>query len=383
MNRPNPQSASKTMARGTRRAVLVIASLALIACSQNEVQAPAAHTVYVTPVRNTPGESARVVTGVLRPRIESELAFRAGGKVVTRHVEVGQAVRAGEILAQVSATDYELALGAAKDQLRAAQVDATQAASDAERFKRLAADGSVGSADLERQQARSDAAAARWEQAQRQRDLAENRLAYATLRAPFDGVVTALRLESGQVVGEGVPVLTLARAGELEAVADIPESLAPTLSRYIATATSWDDPTMRLRLRLRELAPSATAPTRTFRARFSITPESGSLPRPLRMGSTVELSLVRPDPSAAAELPITALLKTDQALSVWIADEKTGTLSRQAVKLVAQTADVVRLSGLPEGAWVVTVGAHKLDAGMKVLPVRRPLDVAAAAKAGA
>lgn len=382
MNLPNPQSASKTMARGARCAVLVSASLALIACSQNEVRAPAVQTVYVTPVRNTPGESARVLTGVLRPRIESELAFRAGGKVVTRNVEVGQAVRAGQILAQVAAADYELALGAAEDQLRAAQVDARQSASDAERFQRLAADGSVGHADFERQQARSDAAAARLEQARRQRDLAGNRLAYAALRAPFDGVVTALRFESGQVVGEGVPVLTLARAGELEAVADIPESLAPNLSRYTATATSWDDPTMRLRLRLRELTPSAAAPTRTFRARFSIAPESGTLPRSLRMGSTVELSLVRPDQGASAELPITALLKTDEALSVWIANEKTGTLSKQAVKLVAQTADAVRLSGLPEGAWVVTVGAHKLDAGMKVSPVRRPLDVTVAAKAG-
>lgn len=381
MNVLNPLSSSSAVTRRGPYALLVAVSLGLAACGQNEVHAPAAQTVYVTPVRNTPDESARGLTGVLRPRVETKLAFRVAGKVITRAVEVGQTVRAGQVLARVEATDYGLALDAAQDQLRAAQVDATQSASDAERFQRLAADGSVGRADFERQQARADAAAARWAQARRQRDLAGNRLGYATLTAPFDGVVTALRFEAGQVVGEGVPILTLARPGELEVEADIPESLVADLRRHAATATPWDDATVRWRLRLRELAPSAFAPTRTFRARFSIVPDASSPPRTLRMGSTVELSLVRPGLTSSAELPISALLKTDDALSVWVADEKTGTLSKQSVKLVAQTADAVRLGGLPEGALVVSVGAQKLDAGMKVVPVRRPLEAVTVAEA--
>lgn len=381
MNVLNPLSSSSAVARRGPYALLVAVSLGLAACGQNEVRAPAAQTVYVTPIRNTPGESARGLTGVLRPRVETELAFRVGGRVVTRAVEVGQTVRAGQVLARVEATDYGLALDAAQDQLRAAQVDATQSASDAERFQRLAADGSVGRADFERQQARADAAAARWAQARRQRDLAGNRLGYATLTAPFEGVVTALRFEAGQVVGEGVPILGLARPGELEVEADVPESLAADLRHHAATATPWDDATVRWRLRLRELAPSAFAPTRTFRARFSIVPDASSPPRPLRMGSTVELSLVRPGLTSSAELPISALLKTNDALSVWVADEKTGTLSKQSVKLVAQTADAVRVRGLPEGALVVSVGAQKLDAGMKVVPVRRPLEAVAIAEA--
>ena len=60
---------------------------------------------------------------------------------------------------------------------------------------------------------------------------------------------------------------------------------------------------------------------------------------------------------------------------------KTGALTRQPVQLLSQTTDHVRLAGLPDGALVVTVGAQKLDAGMKVQPVQRPLAATQAAMA--
>ena len=142
--------------------------------------------------------------------------------MVDRLVEVGDVVKAGQALARLDPADYQLAVSAAADQVQAASVDAQQAASDEARLRRLLADGSVGSADHERQKARADAAAARLEQARRQLDLARNRESYATLVAPYAGVVTALRFERGQVVAEGQPVLSLARDGEREIVADLP-----------------------------------------------------------------------------------------------------------------------------------------------------------------
>jgi len=140
------------------------------------------------------------------------------------------------VLARLDPADVQLGVDVAAEQLRAADVDATQAASDAARFKRLLADGSVGAADQERQQARADAAAARRSQAQRQLDLQRNRAGYAVLTAPFDGVITALRFETGQNVAEGQAMMTLARPGELEVVVDVPEALAPTLREHKASA---------------------------------------------------------------------------------------------------------------------------------------------------
>jgi membrane fusion protein, multidrug efflux system len=75
-----------------------------------------------------------------------------------------------------------------------------------------------------------------------------------------------------------------------------------------------------------------------------------------------------------AELPVSALLATGvPEAAVWLVDAGSGALQRMPVRLLAQTTDHVRVAGLPEGALVVSVGAQKLDAGMKVRPVPRPL----------
>jgi multidrug efflux pump subunit AcrA (membrane-fusion protein) len=144
-----------------------------------------------------------------------------------------------------------------------------------------------------------------------------------------------------------------------------------------------------LPLRLRELAPSAHPATRTTRARYALADRS-DVTR-LRMGITAEVLLQRPGQVSSAELPLGALLVTATAASaqptttnvtgtgtgtgtaVWLVDAESGALTRQPVRLLSQTTDLVRVSGLPEGALVVTVGAQKLDAGLKVRPVQRPL----------
>jgi membrane fusion protein, multidrug efflux system len=233
----------------------------------------------------------RVLPGSLRPRVESALSFRAGGKVLARSVELGQTVRVGEVLGRIDAEDYELAVQAAVEQQRAAEVDAAQAARDAARLARLLASGASGAADVERQQARADAAAARLAQAQRQAELARNRAGHATLTAPFDGIVTEVRFEAGQVVNEGQPVLSLAVPDELELEADLPEALVAELTDWQASATVGNG-TRAIALTLRELSPIAAAGTRTFRARYAL----GPLPPDAtwRMGMTAELRLKRP-----------------------------------------------------------------------------------------
>ena len=362
---------SLPFARVDKRLLLAVASVWLSACSPPPVPPTTLPAVFVSTVRHDSGATVRVLPGQLRPRIEAELSFRTGGKVVAREVDLGQAVRAGQVLGRIDVGDYQLAVLAATEQQRAAEVDSTQAASDAARFKRLLADGSVGAADAERQQARADAAAARLAQAQRQAELARNRAGYAVLTAPFDGVVTALRFESGQMVTEGQAVLSLARPGELELQADVPEALAAGLKSWQAGATVGDGKAV-VPLKLRELAPSATAGSRTYRARFALGPKPAGAE--WRMGMTAELRLMQPGQHPGAALPASALLVTNPpAAAVWVVDAKTGALQKTPVQLLSQTTDQVRVAGLADGALVVSVGAQKLDAGLKVRAVQRPL----------
>jgi RND family efflux transporter MFP subunit len=287
-------------------------------------------------------------------------------------VEVGDVVKAGQVLARLDPVDYQLGVSAAADQVQAASVDAQQSASDEARFRRLLADGSVGAADHERQKARADAAAARLDQARRQLELARNREGYATLVAPYAGVVTALRFERGQVVTEGQPVLSLARDGEREIVADLPEEWVGRARTLTATATPWHDAKLPLPLVLRELSPLASAQGRTFRVRYAAAPESRAQVAALPLGSTMQLNLSgRPVGTEAAVVPVTALVKASGSAGVWVLDAKGSGLVFKPVQVLATDDASVHVTGLAAGSRVVSVGAQKLDAGITVRAVER------------
>jgi RND family efflux transporter MFP subunit len=285
-------------------------------------------------------------------------------------------VRAGQPLARLDDSDVLLGAQAAEDQVRAARVDAEQAATDASRFGRLAAEGSVGGADRERQQARADAAAARLDQAQRQMAMARNRLSYTTLQAPYDAVVTALLAEQGQVVAEGQPVLVLAREGQREVVADIPEDWVDRVRGAEATAIASapdGDSAPAVPVRLRELSPAANAQGRTFRARFAAMPGAADAMRRWPLGSTARLQLaLRDSADRGVRVPVSALVKGNGPAGVWVIGATGNSLVFQPVEVLGIEESALRVSGLEPGQRVVSVGAQKLDAGMTVRPVERP-----------
>jgi multidrug efflux system membrane fusion protein len=174
---------------------------------------------------------------------------------------------------------------------------------------------------------------------------------------------------------------------------DVPEPLVPGLKSWQASvlvgAAATSARARPLALKLRELAPSANPTTRTTRARYVLAePLNG---RDWRMSMSAEVRLQRQALQLGAQLPVAALLVTDTKTAasanssesesasgptVWLVDATTGLLKRQPVQLLEQTTEHVRVAGLPDGALVVSVGAHKLDAGMKVQAVQRPLAAA-------
>jgi membrane fusion protein, multidrug efflux system len=194
----------------------------------------------------------------------------------------------------------------------------------------------------------------------------------------------------------------------MEVQVDVPETLVAGLKAWTASARlgQGDGTSLaqtELLLRLREVAPSAAVASRTYRVRYAL----GSLPpgADVRMGMTAELRLRQQGRTTGAELPVSALLMTGAATdaphgattfiaapvpassaapstaAVWLVDAKTGSLQRKPVQVLSQSTEHVRVAGLPDGAQVVSVGAHKLDAGLKVQPVQRPLAAVAAVAA--
>lgn len=351
--------------------IVIVGAITLGGCSKQKVEHEVLPTpVYVSTINKSNALEERWLTATIGARFESDLSFRTGGKVLKRLVNVGDRVTRGQPLAELDGADYDLATGIANAQYKAAIIDATQADLDQGRFGRLAGEGAMGTADLERQKSRADASKTRVEQARQQLELAKNRHSYATLFAPYDGVVTAMRMEVGQVVSEGQSVLSLAKDGEREVVVDLPEDMVSKAKQYQAKGQSWNDPKTLTTLHLRELSPIASIQGRTYRARYAPMPESRATMDRIPLGSTAQLQLSLPS-AAGMTVPLSALIKTNNTPGVWVVNSTGNTLSFAKVNVLNYGTDSVRVSGLNEGVRIVTVGAQKLDGSMKVRPIER------------
>src|SRR5262245_27032467 len=124
---------------------------ALGACSNPAPSTQASRPVRVAEV----GERSAVGTtfaGEVRARYESKLGFRVGGKIVRRAVNVGEQVKAGQLIAELDAADYRLAADALNAQLRAARSDYELAASDLRRYGELLEKKFISPAEYERRE---------------------------------------------------------------------------------------------------------------------------------------------------------------------------------------------------------------------------------------
>jgi RND family efflux transporter MFP subunit len=304
--------------------------------------------------------------GSVQARYEVDQAFRVGGKVVSRKVDVGQKVRQGDVLAVLDDTDYKLAAEAAQQQLAASQAQARQADSDRQRLNALKGDGSVSPSEDEKAQSHAQTTRAAAEADARKLDLAHNRLEYTTLRASQDGVVTGVKFEVGQVVAEGQPIVSIAKEVEPEIVVNVPEDqlTAFKASRYKAALTSAPD--QAFDVVLRELAPQAVSTTRTFRARLK-----PATPRPLPLGASARLIVERPAADTpAAAIPASAITQNKGAPAVWLVHragtDPVGTVALTNVVVHAYRNDDVLISGPQPGELVVTAGVQKMAPGLKV-----------------
>ena len=347
----------------THRFAALATVLLLAGCEAST--APAIKSERPVQVQRVAFESenaSREFVGVVRARHETDLGFRVAGKIVTRIVNVGDRVRAGDVVARLDPQDAQLQTESASAELAAATSNQAQTAADHQRYVTLRERGFASIADFDRKKLAKDEAEGRVERAKRALELARNQLAYTELKANADGVITATLAEPGQVVAIGQPVARLAHHGEKEAVVALPESWLAEARKAKATVRLWHDRERSFAATLRELSPQADAASRTYAARFTIRDADDAVA--FGMTATVALSLGSDTP--VARLPLSAILNRGTGPTVYVVDAN-GSLVQRAVAVASFTEDsAIVTSGVSDGDKVVTLGAQKLEAGLKV-----------------
>ena len=302
------------------------------------------------------------LTGAIAAQYQTNVAFRVGGKVTARRAEVGQHVRADDVLATLDPKEQRTVVDNAQAALVSAQAQLVQAQETYERQKSLLATGYATRANFDQAQATLDTDGAQVRAAQANLNTAREQLSYSDLKAGADGIIVSRSVEAGQVVQAGQTVFVLAQDGPRDAVFSVPEALVtrkPSDNRVDVAVQS--DPSINTSGTVREVSPILEAATSTVLVKIGLS----ETPPAMTLGTAV-VGRAHWQQKTVFRLPWSALFEVDAGPAVWVLDAN-DTASLQPVEIESYVGGAVLLSGgLDDTRRVVTAGGQLLHPGQKV-----------------
>ena len=354
------------MKRILTTSLLPLTLFVLAACSPATPPAEPIRAVRTITLATTSVGGAHEYAGDVRARTESRLGFRVGGKLLTRSANIGDAVRAGQVLAQLDPGDLKLSQEAAQATLGAAKASYEFSEAEFKRFKELKDQGFISGLELERRETALTGARAQYEQARALANVQGNQTRYATLVADASGVITGIDAEPGAVVASGAPVVRLAHDGPRDMVFNVPEDRVAELRAMTSKAGAlkvhvWNDDRPPIAATVREVAAAADPSTRTFVVKADIGRAD------VRLGQTASVKIEMPRVAGQIKLPLAAVFEAKGVPAVWVVDRASMTVKQQPVRVAgAEGNDVVLAAGVSPGETVVIAGVHVLSPGQKV-----------------
>lgn len=345
--------------------LLAVALGALTACSEEKkVEAPdPVRPVKVVEIGGPEIGRSLVYSGSVRARTEMNLGFRVAGKITERLVDVGDRVEPGTVLARLDAVDYQLSVRRADADLTSAQKQVEITGLARKRAETLAEKSVTSQSQLEQAQLAADQAQSQLQSAESALEEANNQVAYTELKATQSGIVTTVSADIGQVVSAGTTVVAVAVDGEKEVQIAVPETdISHFKPGKAVKASFWSARDLVLEGKVREVAGSADAQSRTFAVRVSLPADDRVL-----IGMTATIDAVEDNVVPTFGVPLAALAQKDGKPVVWIVERDKGEVISRAVKVAGYGDSVARVSeGLAKGDLVVSAGTQFMRDGLKV-----------------
>ena len=288
--------------------ILIGLSVGLAACGGHEtpkatgLAASAARDVRTAEVVRTGGAGTVAVPGTVQARKRAALSARMPASVVGLPYEEGQWVPAGAVVVRLDDAAVRAAVAAAEARANAAEADL-------ERTKTLVEEGAVARRELEQVTAAATGARAQLTAAREDRS-------YAALSAPFAGRVAARRVNLGDVVNAGTPLIEIEGEGGLELRATVDSEVAATLrpgARLEALVDGQPEP---LAATVTAVAPSGDPTTHRFEVKANLPAAFG-----LRAGLFARLLVPGVDADPRLTVPATALFERGGLVGLFVVSD--------------------------------------------------------------
>ena len=296
-------------------------------------------------VESKPRASSEEVVGTVRASLRAVLEAKLSARIEALLVAPGQAVKAGDLLAQLDAREVQAKL----DQALALREQATR---DLARARDLLDKKVTTQAEFDSVQARERVASGS------AREM-ETMLGYTKILAPFNGVITRKLADVGDLAAPSKPILEMENPRALRFEADVPESLIGSVKlgtklpvRVSAVAAPVEGTVV-------EIAPIAEAASRTFIVKLDLPAAEDT-----RSGQFGRVWVVTGE-SPSIRVPATALVVRGQMEYIFVAENQRAQL--RLVRAGKRTdGEIEILAGLNSGETVVIEGAAQLRDGQSI-----------------
>lgn len=356
---------------------LFVSILLTLGCAdrQNEKTNDAAEklTLPVVQLTRQPATLQREYVTTLEAIRNVEIRARVSGFLERIHVDEGQPVRKGQLLFSLNSAEYRAALDKARAQLKSAEAGARTAAVEVDRVKLLVDKNIVSPSELQLAKAKLEAARAQIEQAESEQATAALRLAHASIRAPFDGVINRIPLKMGSLIEEGALLTSVSDIHEVFAYFDVSEREyldflkknrnligkgGQAVEMVLADETQYPHPGT---IETMESVFEEGSGTIAFRARF---PNPQKL---LKHGSSGKIRLEN-FVSDALLVPQKSVFEIQDRNYVYVVDKANRVKSRSFVPRGRVGQFYLVRSGLEPGDRVVFEGIQNIRDGVQIVP---------------
>ena len=374
---PVPRFAPSKLMAG----VYVLSLLSVVVITTGCGEKPAEVVVKPAPVKVALALGADVAqsweyAGEIKPRYETTLSFRVPGKVSERLVNLGDTVTGASVVARLDKADLTLASAQANASVEQAKAQAKLATDDLARHRDLFARDLIAKAELERREAASATATAQLAALQAAAGQSANAARYGPdLISGNPGVVTAVMVESGQVVAAGQPVAQVAQTKQVEASFAVPETQIRNVAAGQAVTVRVVGSDLQRPGHIREIAGMTDPVGRTYAVRVQLddAADKGEGAPRLGMSAVVTVQKGASTQAGGAQagvlVPVAAVVGDGKVNYVLVIEQGKAVKRTVTMQRVAQ-GNLVNISGVKAGETVIATGAQFVAPGSAVAPIQ-------------
>src|SRR6478735_9051135 len=353
------------------RTVLIFSLLTGTASVAVAAEAPAHHTtVNVVTAHKASIATELVLPASLQALQEAAVYARTTGYLSKFLVDIGDPVKAGQVLAVIDTPEVDQQLASAQASLLQSQANATLAAATAKRWRSLADQKAVSSQEVEEKEAAASASAAAAQAAAAEVSRLTQLKGFGTVVAPFDGIVSTRGADIGTLITTDTnrPLLfRITQQGTLRVYASIPQIYMRDVKTGLEVEVLVREfPEHAFTGRITRIAGALDPQSRTLQVEVQIPNDQGELLPGMFAQLRFKLTPTQPPllvPSNAS------IIRADGTLLA-VVDEK-NTIHLQKVRFGRDYGSQIEiLSGIAEGSLVVANPSDALYEGQVVEPLK-------------